>query len=148
MASSFLASLDRNILRVKQEVNEKCYKITRELFLSVVVKTPSPVNPGKYAEGHLVNQWYPREGGFSEEQNDSVSRNGSASRARIVALRGTAFLGKNGWVTLSNNLDYAYRAEYLGWPAPEWSGKSGSDGAGGPYRMVALALQEIAARYK
>lgn len=144
MASSFMASLDRNILRVQQEVNDKVYKISIELFLLVVAKTPSPAFPGKYAAGLLANQWYPKVGGFSAEEGTDTSPNGAASRARITALRGgKEFFGKNGVLTLTNNLHYAYRAEMLGWPASDgWSGKVG------PYRMVALSIQEIKARYK
>lgn len=145
MVSSFLASLDRNILRVKQEINDKVYKISIELFLLIVAKTPSPHNPGEHAKGLLANQWYPKTGaGFSEELTDATSRNGAGSKARIVALRGgREFFGKDGRLSLTNNVHYAYRAEMLGWPQSDgWSGKVG------PYRMVALSLQAIAARYK
>lgn len=145
MALTFSAAIDRNILRVKQEVNDKVYKISIELFLLVVAKTPSPSNPGEYAKGLLANQWYPKTGaGLSAKEGTDISDTGAASKARIVALRGgKAFFGKNGRLSLANNLDYAYRAEVLGWPeADGWSGQVG------PYRMVALSLQAIAARYK
>lgn len=144
MALNFSASIDRNILRVQQEINDKCFKISIELFLSVVRRTPSPVNKGFHATGLLVNQWYPKVGGgFSNEKTDAKSPDGAGSRARIVAIRGgREFFGKDGKVSLTNNMHYAYRAEMLGWPQPEWSGRVG------PYRMVALALQEIATRYK
>lgn len=145
MLSSFMSSLTTNIAKIEKHINDKCYKITIELFLKIVELTPSPVNPGKHAEGVLVNQWYPKEGkGFSDAVGDEKSPNGAASRQRIVALRGgTAFLRKNGRITLSNNVHYAVRAEKIGWPVADgWSGKVG------PYRMVALALQQIAARYK
>lgn len=149
MALSFAASIAANIQRVEREINAKCYKISIELFLSIVRKTPSPSNPGKYADGLLANQWYPKTGdGFSGELGASTSNIGAASLARIRALSGNEFLGKNGRLSMANNLHYAYRAEVLGWPMPVWSGKSGSDGAGGAYRMVALALQEVAARHK
>lgn len=149
MALSFTASLMANIAKVEQGINDKCYKISRELFLEVVKRTPSPSNPGRFAEGLLANQWYPKEDEFSSEEGSSISDTGAQSKSRIRAMRGTAFLRKNGKVTLTNNIDYAYRAEVLGWPSKDgWSGKSGSDGKGGPYRMVALSLQLIAARYK
>ena len=142
--SVFMDSLNRNILRVKQEVNDKIYKISIELFLSIVAKSPSPSNPGEHAKGLLANQWYPKVGsGFSDELGTSTSPNGAGSRARIETLRGgKAFLNKDGRLSLTNNLHYAYRAEMLGWPRPEWSGSVG------PYRMVALSLQAIAAKYK
>lgn len=138
MALDFSASIDRNVLRLKQEINDKVYKISIELFLAVVAKTPSPAFPGKHAKGLLANQWYPAVGGeFSTERGTDTSRNGAASKSRIVALRGgNEFLGQNGKLTLANNLEYAYRAEVLGWAKT------------GPYAMVRLALQEIAAKYK
>lgn len=151
MALNFSASLSRNITRVLSEVNAKCNKISIELFLAIVRRTPSPDNPGEWAKGLLANQWYPKAGsGFSSNLTDATSDNGTGSRSRIIALRGgTEFLGKNGRLTLTNNVPYAYRAEVLGWPKGKdpnsewtWSGKVG------PYRMVALSLQEVAARYK
>lgn len=151
MASAFLSSLARNINRVKSETNDAVYKITLELFRRIVERSPSPDHPGPFAKGLLANQWYPQEGGFSSEKGTDTSSNGIASLNRIAAITrdgGSEFLGKNGLITLSNNVDHAYRAEYAGWPAPEWSGKTGGDGRGGPYRMVALSLQEVAARYK
>lgn len=143
--SAFMDSLNRNILRVKQEVNDKIYKISIELFLSIVAKSPSPSNPGEYAKGLLANQWYPKTGsGFSDELGTSISPNGASSRARINALQGgREFLNKDGRLSLSNNVHYAYRAEMLGWPISDgWSGRVG------PYRMVALSLQAIAGKYK
>jgi hypothetical protein len=94
MASSFLASLDRNILRVKQEVNDKVYRISIELFLAIVARTPSPANPGDYAKGLLANQWYPKLGDFSDEVGTDKSPTAKpvvtayiTSRARRGILR-------------------------------------------------------------
>lgn len=145
MVLNFTASIDRNILRVQDEVNRKAYKITIELFLSVVRLTPSPAHPGDHAVGLLVNQWYPHTGsGFSASLDSSTSDDGNASQERIHGLRGgTEFLGKDGRISLANNLHYAVRAEKIGWPKSEgWSGKVG------PYRMVMLSLALIAAKYK
>lgn len=145
---SFAASVSRNSRRLLVDVNKKCYQIAKELFVKVVQFTPSPVNPGVYAEGHLVNQWYPESGDyFSEELSSELSPNGAGSLARIADLKGLQFYMDDGKLTLANNLSYAYRAEVLGWPSPQWSGKSGADGQGGPYRMVARALQAIKAKY-
>lgn len=140
---SFAASIRMNSNRLLLDVNKKCYQIARELFRNIVQLTPSPTNPGLYAAGHLVNQWYPENGGdFSEELSSDTSPNGSGSLARIEGLKGVEFYRKDGKVTLVNNLSYAYRAEVLGWPRKEgWSGTIG------PYRMVAKSLQAIKAKY-
>lgn len=140
---SFSASVNANIYKALQSVNDKCYEIARELFLKIVALTPSPSFPGPTAQGVLANNWYPVNGpSFSSEETDSKSATGAGSQARIMALRGFNFFRKDGVVTLSNNIHYAYRAEVLGWPKPSWSGTIG------PYRMVAKSLQYIAARYK
>lgn len=151
MALGFSASIDANILRIKSLTNAAVYKISIELFRRIVERSPSPEHPGPFALGLLANQWYPREGGFSSAVGTDTSPNGIASYNRISAITvdgGNEFLGRDGLLTLSNNVDHAYRAEVLGWPSPAWSGKTGSDGQGGPYRMVALSLQEIAAKYR
>lgn len=146
MASSFLASIDRNIRRVKQEINAKVLTISIDLFLSVVRLTPSPTQrDAEYATGLLVNQWYPAAGNtFSSSEGTDQSDDGEGSKSRIKALRtSTEFLGKDGKLTLANNVHYAYRAEVLGWPVADgWGGKVG------PYKMVALAIQATKAKYK
>lgn len=144
MATGFAASVKANSRRLLAKVNKQCYQIAKELFTSIVNLTPSPDNPGPYAKGHLANQWYPEEGSdFSDELSSSTSSDGSGSLARINAMSGYAFNGRDGAVTLANNLSYAYRAEVLGWPVSDgWSGQIG------PYRMVARSLQIIKARYK
>lgn len=140
---SFAQSVNANSLTIMRQVNDRVYEIARELFRSIVQLTPSPSNPGDTAKGVLANNWFPADGpGFSQATSTARSSNGAASLARINALRGNSFFQKDGVVTLSNNLDYAYRAEVLGWPTPRWSGRVG------PYRMVALSMQKTAARYK
>lgn len=146
MALNFSASIDRNIQRIQKEVNDKCYKITIDLFLRIVALTPSPTQRrAEHATGLLVNQWYPAIGNvWSIERSDEISDSGEGSKSRIRGMRGGGeFYAKDGRATLTNSVPYAYRAEKLGWPkADGWSGKVG------PYAMVALSLQEIAARYK
>lgn len=138
----FSDSLRLNIKKTLWRVNLASYKIARDLFESVVIRTPSPFNPGQYADGHLANQWYPEEGDFSEELDSRTSPMGADSLRRIQAFKGYAFNQRDGKVTLTNNLSYAYRAEALGWPKSDgWSGQVG------PYRMVALSIQLIAAQH-
>lgn len=139
----FSDSLRLNIKKALWRVNEASYQIAKELFESVVRLTPSPSNPGLTAYGLLANQWYPEENDFSEELDGRLSPTGADSLNRIRAMKGYAFNQRDGKVTLTNNLSYAYRAEALGWPVADgWSGQVG------PYRMVALSIQQIAAKYK
>lgn len=141
--STFLSSLKLASEKVLVEVNQKCYQIAWELFTSVVRLTPSPANPGYWATGLLANQWYPKAGSPSNAKGSDVSPNGSASLSRINGMMGgMEFYGKDGKMFLNNNVPHAYRAEALGWPAPEWTGRVK------PYRMVARSLQATAAKYK
>lgn len=138
----FSDSVNKNINKILTHIDEKCYSITWQLFTSIVNNTPSPSNPGQWAEGLMSNQWYPQVGNnFSMEFTSATSPNGSASLSRITSLKNTkTFYGKDGVMTMTNNSPWAYRAEYLGWTAPQWSGKVG------PYRMVAKSLQSVAAQ--
>ena len=123
--------------KILDDVNQKVYQISWELFSSVVNKTPSPTNPGPTAKGLLANQWYPMAGGTSASRGTSTSPSGSDSLSRIRSMmNGREFSKKDGLLTLSNNLDYAMKAEEEGWVRT-----SG-------YRMVALSLQSTAAKYK
>lgn len=140
---SFAKSVEDNSRKLLMKVNLRCYEIARQLFIQVVSLTPSPSYPGRFATGLLANQWYPDENDFSDELGSDTSSNGDASLSRIKAMRGLIFFRKDGKLTLTNNVSYAYRAEALGWPVADgWSGKTG------PYRMVARSIQLIAAKYK
>lgn len=123
--------------KILVDVNQKCNQIAWELFTSVVNKTPSPTNPGPFAKGLLANQWYSMDGGVSGASGINKSPNGADSLARIQSiLNGTQFSGRDGRVTLSNNLDYAVQAESEGWKRTP------------AYRMVALSLQATVAKFK
>ena len=143
--AGFSASIKLNAAKALLRVNNMCYQIARELFTMTVKLSPSPTNPGPYAAGLLANQWYTYNGDtFSGEVGEATSPTGEASLDRIRGLHGLVFDGKDGVVTLVNNLPYAYRAEVLGWPSsdnPRWKGAK-------PYAMVAQSIQAIAAKYK
>jgi hypothetical protein len=141
---AFSDSLKANSAKLLETINNKCYDRAFELFNMVISLTPSPEHPGPWAKGLLANQWYPNNGpDFSAEVGSATSDDGSESRQRLVTeLLGTEFEGKDGVVTMANNLPYAYRAEKLGWPTPQWSGSIG------PYAMVSMSIQYIAAKYK
>lgn len=134
------AQIEQKIL---SDINKRVNEIAWHLFESVVKLTPSPSNPGKYAQGLLANQWYARTGSPSSELGTRKSATGGDSLARAKALTGNnaEFFGRDGKVYLSNNLDYAHNAETIGWPKPQWSGNIG------PYGMVTKSLILTAAKY-
>ncbi len=136
MALSFAADLKAKCDKMLVEVDRQCQHIAFELFTNIVLLTPE-------LTGALANNWFPGTGAdFSTETTSVFSKDGgSSSKARIYAALGKGtFLGKDGSMTLANNLPYAYRAEVLGWPLEDgWSGKVG------PYHMVEQAMKETAA---
>lgn len=135
--SFFEKSVKAASSKILDDISKKCYQISWELFTSVVNKTPSPTNPGPQAKGLLANQWYPLAGGSSAARGTSTSPNGTDSLSRIRAMmNGREFTGKDGSITLTNNLDYAVQAESEGWKRTA------------PYRMVALSLQATVTKFR
>jgi len=140
--SSFAESVKRNIQRVLTEVDTKCTLIAKDLFTTVVDK--SPTKPGaNYAQGHFINNWYTGINSYSQETSSATSYEGMASRQRIGSLPSGVFFGKDGFVSFSNSLPYVRNVEYDGWmPSenPRWSGKVG------PYAPVGKSLVQVAAK--
>jgi hypothetical protein len=134
----FADSIRLHNAKVKQEVSNKIIDIAAELFTEVVNGTPVD-------KGILKNNWYGGTGGtYNASYNEaSASKDGMSSLTQIASLRAyTGFVGKDGSVSLSNSTPYGFRAEYAGWPAPEWTGRIG------PYAMIAKAFIKVAPKYK
>lgn len=114
---SFADSLKNNIQRVQQEVNTKINFVAYTLFYKIVNNSPH-VGDGPYVAGHFVANWWPAVNAYDPSITSATS-NGSDSLARIdsIVKESNAFFQKDGFVTLSNNLNYSLRVEALGWPA-------------------------------
>lgn len=148
---SFFSGIKAFEARALEQASASTNKIVKELLEQVVVRSPSPaMNPTPaFAKGHLANQWYPLIGSqFSTAVALDASITGSGSLSRISSiLLSKPFHGKDNTITMANNVDYAYRAEVLGWPAGTgtngwiWSKNTG------PYLMVRGAMQYIAGKY-
>jgi len=146
---NFLSSLNTEIDKIENEVNNKIMSIFETVSEKTIEYTPQPSmfpNAAFWATGHLVNQWYPAINDFSNEVNDIASDNGNGSLGRVYSImKQKPFKGKDAYITLTNNVDYAYRAEAIGWPQGEnptgwkWSGRVQ------PYFMVSKAIGETAA---
>lgn len=144
----FASDIRAFVDKAEKSMSDNTNKIVTDLFTKAVVLSPSPVNPGPYAKGLLINQWYFSVGVPSSEIGTTTSDNGSDSITRIqdiVTLN--PFLGKDSTVYLSNNTEEAYYADVLGWAQGQgtngwiWTGKQG------PYRMRAQAIQYILGAY-
>lgn len=124
--------------KAKVEVNDKVNAIAIELYDEIVKGTPVD-------KGVLINNWYL---GYGKVYNTTYSENstakdGMASHTRISALKvNTSFLGKDDVVSLTNSTPYGFRAEYAGWPYPQWTGRVG------PYAMIGKAFLQVAPKYK
>ncbi len=141
---SFAAQIKAWEEKTKLAMNKSVCNAVERLFTNVVVLSPSPSHPGPYAKGVLSNQYYPMIGGnYSTALTIASNPNGTDSLSRIKAmLASSPFLGKDNKITLTNNCDYAYRAENLGWPVSDgWSGKIGA------YKMVATSINNLKAFY-
>jgi hypothetical protein len=126
-----------------QQASISTNKIVRDLDTQAVNLSPSPSNPGPFAKGLLVNQWYASVGSSpSSEVGTATSDTGVDSLSRLEAtLASNPFYGKDNIVTFANNVDHAYYAEVLGWQPPLWSGHQG------PYAMARGAVTYTIAKY-
>ena len=160
---SFADSIKANIKEVKQEVNDKIVEVFKDIAYNVVYLTPSPSwnlsprgtsgNIAYYSDGLLANQWYPAENKISEEFTRSESDHGGDSFSRLSAMRNVnTFLGKDGYLSFTNNVPYAYRVDVIGYPKgvaevtsgfPTWSSWTGDVK---PYAMIDQSMIKVKAK--
>lgn len=145
---SFADSVKKNVTKVQEEINAKINKIFVQVGEGIVYRGPSSYTRGPYSDGLFTNQWYPQLGsGYSTALSTQVSFEGIDSLRRIdaIATEIKEFLGKDGSITLTNNVSYGFRIEYAGWPkgtpGHHWNGAV-------PYRMVELTIQDVSNKNK
>lgn len=142
---SFSDKLKAITAKQKKEIDSNICLFSRQLFHSIIEYTP--VGKEWYGKFHndkpgwLVNNWQPAINSIdlSLQQRAGKNKTGAHKRIDTVVINGS-FL-RDGYVTLTNNVPYAFRAEYAGWPAPEWSGSTG------PYGMVRKSVIDIMSKY-
>lgn len=138
---SFSDSLERNVERVKQEIDTKIVNYAKTLFDMVVVLSPAAPEAG-WSKGEFKNSWYTAFNGYD---TTSIATNydqyGQDSYTRIkemVALK--TFYGKDGFISLANNVPYAKNIEYTGWMKEENANWKGTP----PYAPVRIAINLVA----
>jgi len=141
---SFADSIKQSVEKIQLEIDQQLTKLTIDTFKDVIQESPSGWQNSPYAEGLLVNQWYPAINSFSSELTSSKDLSGFQSFARLTELvDNKMFYKKDSRVTLTNNVDYAYRAEAIGWKPdaqhPSWKGAA-------PYGMVRKAIIKAKAK--
>ena len=118
------------------DMNKSVSGLVKKLTNSVISETPSKANPGKWARGHLVNQWYPAINSFDSSRSNTIDDVGSESYLRVGAmLEKKPFYGKDAMFTFTNSVDYVWKAEHDGWDFTK------------PYKMVGLSVQQIKQDY-
>lgn len=141
----FADSVGKTAKKMQTEVNDKTLAIAADLFTTIIQKTPIGTSDTR---GQLINNWHVGfgVGKYNRSRTSSFNVSGIASYNEVAKLRTSKeFLGKNGEVSFSNSVSYAFRAEYAGWPAPKWSGKIQP---GMSYGMIRNSLTAVAAKYK
>lgn len=115
-----------------QAVNDKI--IDEAIVLGTLLVANSPEKPeAEYAKGLFKNSWYVAVNEFDPTVGTQADMSGAGSLARIASLKGTNwFAQRDGFISFTNNLDYAFRVEFAGWPQGEgengwvWSGRVGA----------------------
>jgi hypothetical protein len=118
---SFTDSLNRNIDRVKKEIDTKLYNIFADLASTVVYNCP-------ILRGNLINDFWAASNTYNTTTqtpidadlnsktgpHSDVTGSGSLGRIKDVQKLGT-FYGKDGFLSFSTSVNYAYKIEYDGW---------------------------------
>lgn len=138
----FASGVGKSAAKMQKQVNDAVNNRATELFKTIISKTPIGLSDTK---GQLINNWYVGygKGKYNRSKGAAPNTSGMNSYNQVATIaKSYEFLGKDGEISFANSVNYAFRAEYAGWPAPKWSGKIG------PYAMVRNSLTEIASKYK
>lgn len=147
---SFLSDIKAFQEKALKAASTNTTNIAQDAFLAAVNYSPSPSNPGPYAKGLLVNQYYVAIGNTpSSAVSTATNPTGEDSKARIKLLVASLpFMGKDNTVSLSNNTEEAIYADKLGWkPGPGTNGWIWTNNTP-PYFMTAKAMSYIESKYK
>lgn len=156
--AGFAESLRAQVDNILSQVDSRCYSIAYELFITTIQNTPHTT---KWSRGNLINDWHCAANSYSSalfsppdiNGNSTVNGNtdptGSGSISRVTDFKDAkTFLGKDGFLSLTNNQPYAYRVEYLGFPEEDSAGGWHWTGRVGPYAMVRNSLTLVSAKYR
>lgn len=136
--------------KVLDQANDNTCKAILAVDSLVIDKSPEPPGKAGWSTGHLKDSWFPASGGGrSSETTSSAEPSGGGSYARLKAIIAEdLFYGRDNVISFTNNTEYAYRVEKLGWPAGQGGGEYGKWKGATPYQMVALSVQETLLKYK
>ena len=99
------------------EASASINKVVRTYFNKIVEFSPDS-GKGEYSVGTIKDNWYVSLGTPSQEFGNTYDDVGASSLFRLYAkLEANPFHAKDNTLYFSNSTPWAYRAEYLGWPA-------------------------------
>lgn len=131
-----------------QKASDNTNNVFRDLGTLNVRFSPSPSNPGPYALGLLVNQWYFSVGSPDTSVTTSTSSTGTDSLSRLDAFLSTnPWLGKDATAYITNSTEEAYYADVLGWAKGKGTNGWAWSGNSGPYMMRQQSIQYILGAY-
>lgn len=129
-------------------MNKEVCNAFEEIATGAVVESPDPPGIGGFSKGLLKNSWFPEVGGIDPTVGTVPNATGADSLSRIKGVvKIFPFFGKDNFITLTNSVEHAYRAEWLGWPAGEGSNGFLWSGRVGPYAMVQTAITNYKAKH-
>lgn len=142
-ADDILKGGDLALLEVSNEIKNTSIKFGNK----IIDYSPTQVDaeyPGTYATGLFANSWYVGINNFDETVGVVADESASGSRARINGLgKEKVFFKEDDYISFSNNLSYAERVEYLGWPQSD-----GYTGFIGPYAPMRNSITWIQGELK
>ena len=103
-------SFSLDLSRFTKLTEDKMETIVKKSFigLSVDIIKDTPVDSGR-----LRNNWFPAINKYSAVKTDNIDKSGSVAISNVTSLSTRYKLGDT--ITLTNNLPYASRIEFLGW---------------------------------
>ena len=117
---SFTDSLQRNIERVKKDIDSKCYMIFADIASTVIYNCP-------VLRGNLINDFHPMANGYNTTvftqvdaegnskigPHSDVTGSGSLGRISLMANLNT-FYGKDGFLSFCSSVPYLHKIEFDG----------------------------------
>ena len=122
---SFTADISRFADKAKLSHDEAVVGVCTKLTGMVIDKTP-------FDKGRLRGNWYAEIDSFSSETSETRSESEALADGKAKAQKASGKL-----FTLTNNLPYAHRIEYLGWSKIK-----------APAGMARISIAEIANELK
>lgn len=111
---SFYEQVKASVERTLKKIDTACYRISKKLFYQVIYNAP-------VLRGNLVNDFWVASNSYDTRRLTTGAINaysdvtGSGSMARVDnAAFSKTFYRKDGFLSMSNSVDYAYEIEYLG----------------------------------